>query len=111
MLPKSQRLNLSQDFKWVSSGQKVETRYFKIRIQYGQNLFPKVGIALSSKVFKKAHERSQVKRLTSDLIKEIYHNLPKAMNLVIMPKSEVVATPAEKLLEDLKNVKILNITN
>src|SRR5437870_2063461 len=65
MLPLSQRLNLKTDFKWVASGKKLETKYLKLFIRLGENQIPRIGIALSTKSFKKATQRNRARRVVS----------------------------------------------
>lgn len=108
MLPKNQRLNLKQNFKWiVSSGKKSETPSFKLLYRLGENSHPLVGVAISSKNFKKAHQRIQAKRLSFSASKEVYSTLLKNLNLVIMPRAQVLNRNIEQLSLELKNVKAL----
>lgn len=108
MLPKSQRLNLKKDFKWVASGQKNQTPSLKLWWQLGQNSSPKVGIALSTKEFKKAHDRNRARRLASEAIQKLYSSLKENLNLVIMPKAQVLKKTPQELIEEIKHVKDLN---
>ncbi|MBI2021457.1 ribonuclease P protein component [Candidatus Daviesbacteria bacterium] len=108
MLPKSQRLNLKTDFKWVVNGQKLETKNFKIFLRQGENDVPRIGIALSSQVFKKATLRSKAKRLTSRAVEQIYSSLKRNLNLVIMPKGSCLTSQPDQLVEELKYVKNLS---
>lgn len=112
MLPKSQRLNLKKDFKWVVGGKKLETKYLKLFIKLGDNKTPKVGIAVSGKVFKKAVERNRARRLTSAAFEALYPNLPSTVNIVALPKSRVINVKSGELLLELetilKNEKIIN---
>lgn len=115
MLPKPQRLNLKKDFKWVASGKKTESRYLKIFIQFGQNEIPKVGIAVSSKSFKKATERNRVRRVTSAAFESLYPSLPKEVNILALPKAGISGVKSQDVLSDLENAlnneKILNKNN
>lgn len=112
MLPKSQRLNLKTDFKWVVSGQKLETKYLKLFIKQGENKITRVGIATSSKSFKKATERNRARRLASSAIESVYDRLPKDVNIVALPKASVTGVKSSDVLLDLetvlKNEKIIN---
>lgn len=111
MLPKSQRLNLKKDFKWVAAGKKLETKYLKLFIKVGDNQTPRVGIAVSGKSFKKAVERNRARRLTSAAFEALYPNLPNAVNIVALPKAGVIRVKSGELLldleEGLKKEKIL----
>ena len=112
MLKKSKRLNLKKDFKWVAKGKKVESKYLKLFIRIGENTTPRVGIALSSKTFKKATERNRAKRLVSQAFQSIYSSLPKNINIVALPKIGVLDVKSAMVLLDLeavlKNEKIID---
>lgn len=102
MLSKDKRLNLKTDFKWVAAGKRSETKYLKLFIKMGENEFPKVGIAVSSKVFKKATERNRARRLTSTAFEVLFSVLPAAINIVALPKSGVIGVKSGDILLDLE---------
>lgn len=102
MLPKTQRLNLKKDFKWVAQGQKKESVHFKLFFRLGENLTPLVGIAISSKSFPKAHDRSRAKRRIAQAARLIYQNLPRGLNLVIMPKASALDQDINELTYELE---------
>ncbi len=109
MLPKSKRLNLKTDFKWIVSGKKSEDSFLKLFIRTGDpstalRTGPRVGIALSSKNFKLATERNRARRLTAKAFEGLIDKLPKNINIVAMPKQEILklsSEEVEKRLEDL----------
>ena len=107
MLPKEKRLNLKKNFNFVVSGRKTETPSLRLYFRKGENQDPLVGIALAKKNFRKATERNKAKRLTSRAIESLYQNLRKGLNLVIMPKREVLQRDQEVLKEELESVKDL----
>lgn len=102
MLPKSQRLNLKKDFKWVASGKKLESKYLKLFIREGENQTARIGIALSSKNFKKATDRNRAKRVTSQAFQSLYLNLPNNTNIVALPKTGMDKVKSSDLLLDLE---------
>ena len=102
MLPKSKRLNLKKDFKWVASGKKLETKYLKLFIKFGENTSPRVGIATSSKSFKKATERNRARRLVSAAFESTIYHLPSTINIVALPKSSVLDVKSNDVLLDLE---------
>jgi len=104
MLSKDKRLNLRKDFKWVASGKKLETKYLKLFIKLGENEFPRVGIAVSSKFFKQATERNKARRLSSAAFEALYASLPPAINIVALPKSGVSKVKSSDVLLDLEEV-------
>ncbi len=99
MLPKNNRLNLSKDFKWVASGRALNTKYAKLFIKSGENQEPKIGVAVATKMFKKAVDRNRAKRSMFAAFQSILSQLPKDLNIVALPnvsilevKSEVIAS-------------------
>ncbi len=103
MLPRSQRLNLKKDFKWVTAGGKVvDTKFLKLFIRIGENINPRIGIALSSKNFKKAHERNRAKRLVSQAFQSTIYHLPSTINIVALPKTGILGVKSGDVLMDLE---------
>ncbi len=111
MLPKSQRLNLKYNFKWVVQGQKIESKNFKIYFRFGTNKNPLVGVAVTKKIFPKSVFRNKAKRVVYSAMGEIYPNLPNEINLVIMPKAKVLEMSQKEAKEELKSVKFNYISN
>lgn len=104
MLPRDKRLNLKKDFKWVAAGKKIETRFAKLFINSGENTFPKIGIAGSSKNFKKATNRNRARRLVSNAFESLYPSLPPTINIVALPKQGVLEVKSSEVLQDLEEV-------
>lgn len=102
MLPKSKRLNLRKDFKWVASGQKLETKYLKLFIRFGENTFPRIGIAIQSQVFKKATQRNRAKRLVSRAFQSTNYLMPSTINIVVLPKAGMLDVKSSDVLLDLE---------
>lgn len=112
MLPKSQRLNLKKDFKWVASGKRLETKYLKLLVRVGEKQTPRIGIATSSKIFNKATDRNRAKRLTSAAFEPLYGKLPSTINIVALPKAGILSVKSGDILldlgEKLKDEKIIS---
>lgn len=104
MLAKSKRLNLKRDFKWVASGKKIETKFAKLFIRIGDNEFPKVGIALSSSLFKRATERNKARRVLSAALEPLYSKLPQSINIVALPKPGILKVKSADVFLDLETV-------
>ena len=104
MLPKSQRLNLKTDFKWVASGKSIDTVFAKLFLKLGENQTPKVGITSSSKVFKKAVDRNRARRLISTAFQSLYLRLPGNINIVALPKQPVISVKSGDVLLELEKV-------
>lgn len=112
MLSKDKRLNLRKDFKWVASGRKLETEYLKLFIKLGDNESPRIGIAVSSKFFKKATDRNKARRLTSAAFEALYASLSPTINIVALPKAGISKVKSSDVLldleETLKHAEIIN---
>ena len=106
MLPKSKRLNLKKDFKWVASGKKIDTKFATIFLKMGQNSFPKVGVATSLRYFKKATERNRAKRVISQACEKLYPKLPDNINIVVLPKVAALGVKSQDVLSDLEKALI-----
>ncbi|MDO8498800.1 MAG: ribonuclease P protein component [bacterium] len=113
MLPKSSRLNLKKDFKWVAGGEKVENELLKVFWRSGQNPLPRLGIAVSSTTFKKAVQRNRARRLVSSGFEFLYSQLLPHLNLIAFPKEGVLKISSKELRKTLENllreVKLLNL--
>lgn len=103
MLQKSQRLNLKTNFRWVASGKSLTSTNFKLFYRLGENENPLVGVSIVSAQFKKANIRNKAKRIMFELARESYSQLHKNLNLVIMPKAQVLDLPPEILSQEFKN--------
>lgn len=106
MFPKHRRLNLKKDFKWVALGKKIETKFVKIFIRFGDNIFPKIGIALSSKTFKKATARNRAKRVISQALEILYNKLPNNANIIALPKPGVLEVKSADVVLALEEALI-----
>ncbi len=104
MLAKDQRLNLRQSFKWVISGKRQENSLFKLFYRTGDNSHPLVGIATSGKVMKHATARNRARRLLSTAIQPLYSQLPPSINIVIMPKNELLPLSSDQLHVEMENL-------
>lgn len=111
MLPKNKRLNLKNDFKWVASGEKIETSSLKIFLKYSNNNQPLVGIAISGQLFKKAHLRNKYRRIISSVVEKVYNDLKQNINLVILPKESIKKTNKDELLSEFKNISYIYKNN
>lgn len=116
MLKKSARLEVSENFKWVMGGKRLETANLKLFFRSGDNpsvnsglvLYPRIGVAVNSKEFKEAHLRVKAKRLCFEAARLSYEGLPIGINLVMMPKSSILNISIDDLVKELSNAKISN---
>lgn len=103
MLSKNVRLNLKTNFRWVASGNSLQSQTFKLFYRQGENLEPRIGVSISSSQFNKANLRNRAKRKCFDAASALSHELPKDINLVIMPKAQVLEISQIDLEQELKD--------
>lgn len=103
MLSKSRRLNLKTNFRFVASGKSVTSKNFKLFYRLGENENPLVGVSIVSAQFKKATLRNKAKRICFKLAQDFYDQLPNNINLVIMPRAQVLDLPYETLSQQFQN--------
>ncbi len=111
MLSKDKRLNLKTSFKFVAGGKRVENRYFTIFFRADSNERCLVGVAVSGKQFKEAHDKNRAKRLVFTAVQNIYPQLLNNLNLVIMPKAGVLNLSVEDIIKELEGVKAIYSTH
>lgn len=102
MLLKRQRLNLKRNFSWVVSGKKIDAASLKIFTRLGKNSTPRVSVTCSKKIFGNAPAVNKVRRRVYMALKEIYPQLHKQLNLVIMPKKEAENKNLNELILEIK---------
>lgn len=105
MLPKNKRLNLRTEYKSIVGGAaRKEGRFLSLFLKVSENDFPRIGISLSGKTLKKAHQRNRARRLVSAAVEALYPSLPVNANIIITPKPEILSQKSDAVKEDLKQV-------
>jgi ribonuclease P protein component len=105
MLPKSKRLNLRKDYRFVTSGKKFNLSWGTVFLKEIKEEGVFVGIALSKSQFKTAVERNRAKRLVSAAIEQVISGLRSNIKLVIIPRAPVLTKKPEDLLKEILGVK------
>lgn len=103
MLPKSQRLNLKADFKRVAAGKKLTSPYLTLFVKPGSQSL-KIGIAASTKNFKKAYQRNRARRLIASAFQPIYADLSQDLEIIALPKQAITSVKSNTVAEDLKKL-------
>lgn len=106
MLSKGKRLDIRNNFSWLRSGKILEDSLLKVFYRFGDNNQPKVGIAVSGKVFRNAVERNRARRLTSRSFEEIYEKLPKKINILAMPKEGILILTSNEVKKHLERLLV-----
>lgn len=104
MLPQKNRLNLKTCFNWVASGETVFGTNLKLFLKKGTNLSPRIGIATSAKVFKRAVDRNRARRLLSTAFGRVYQSLSPNINIIAMPNSGILTLNSDKITEELNKL-------
>lgn len=104
MLSKDKRLNLKKDFKRMIAGKFIDSKYAKFYIKLEDNNYPRVGISVSSKNFKKAVDRNRARRLISAAIEGLYKKLPLNINILVLPKVNILGVKSVDILINLEKV-------
>lgn len=104
MLSKEKRLNIKKVFSWIRSGRRLEDGLVRVFYKFGDNEKPRLGIAVSSKVFKKAVQRNRARRLISRGFEQLYEKLPEKINILAIPKEKVLDLKSDEVKEDLEEL-------
>lgn len=72
----------------------------------GENNQPRVGIAVSSSLFKKAHDRNKARRVVSSAFQSLYSLFPSHLNIVALPKRGILGVKSGDALLDLEETLI-----
>lgn len=104
MLPKKNRLNLKFQFKEIITGKKLSGRFGNVYLKSGENSEPKIGVALTTKTFKKAHERNRAKRVISAIFEKLLTKLPNNINILVVPNHDVLEVKSEELKTEYENL-------
>lgn len=104
MLSKLNRLNLKTDFKFVSSGKSLSTPHLRLFLKKGDNTVPRIGVAITTKIFQKATDRSRAKRVVFASFTNLLPDLESNINIIALPKASVLEVKSDELFQELKKV-------
>lgn len=111
MLSKDKRLNLKKEFTWVAAGEKSGNQFLKLFFRFGSNLEPRIGIATSKNTFRNAIDRNRARRLVSFGAEQLYRQIARGANIIVLPKKETLKLSSEEmansLLDLLKKNKLI----
>jgi ribonuclease P protein component len=111
--PRSARLIRRGDFdRAFQSGQRFHTRCFRVHYCHAPADSARLGITLSRKVAKRAHDRNRMKRLVRETFRLARPGLPP-LDLVLLAKPELKTAGEAALKSDLellwRRVRTLNL--
>lgn len=88
----------------MASGQRLENQNLKLFLKFGSSPIPRVGISISSSVFKQAVERNRARRLVSTGFENLYQQLPANLNIIAMPKLNCFELSSNEIKIDLEQL-------
>lgn len=101
MLPKSQRLTNTRDFKRVyQKGSFFSASFFSFN--WSKSKFPqtKVGVVITKKTAAKATDRNKIKRKFRALAQKYYNQIPPGFDLIIVIKPKAKEADFAELEKD-----------
>ena len=100
-LPCEARLRRAGDFAALreASG-RLGGRCFSVRYRQNDLGRPRLGLAISKRVSKRAVDRNRIKRLVRESFRRIQHDLPP-IDLMVMARATAVGLPGSELLTEL----------
>ena len=100
-LPREARLRSAGDFAALrhTSG-RLGGRCFSVRYRANELGQPRLGLAISKRVSKRAVERNRIKRLVRESFRRIRLELP-AIDLMVMAREQAAGLPGPELLAEL----------
>ncbi|WP_233171639.1 ribonuclease P protein component [Dyella sp. ASV21] len=100
-LPREARLRRAGDFAALrhTSG-RFGGRCFSVRYRANELGQPRLGLAISKRVSKRAVERNRIKRLVRESFRRIRLELP-AIDLMVMAREQAAGLPGPELLAEL----------
>ncbi len=113
MLPRKKLIPLKAEFPRIrDQGKRYDSSSFGLMVSYkrevrGERLevsTPRVAFIVSKKIDRRSVIRHDVKRKLSDAVAVFIARLPKNLELVFLPKSQVTASSREDLKKELETV-------
>ncbi|HEX7817717.1 ribonuclease P protein component [Dyella sp.] len=100
-LPREARLRRASDFAALrqNSG-RASSRCFAARYRANGLDQPRLGLAISKRVSKRAVDRNRLKRLVRESFRRIRHELP-SIDILIVARDHAVDVPGRELLADM----------
>jgi ribonuclease P protein component len=100
--PRSARLLLPDEFKaCFGSGRRLAARFFRVHYLFAER--PRLGLAVSRKVDRRAVVRNRIKRTARDSFRQARSALPP-LDLVLLARHEAAQATAVELQADLASL-------
>jgi len=103
-LPREARLRSAGDFAALrhTSG-RLGSRCFSVRYRVNELGHPRMGLAISKRVSKRAVDRNRIKRLVRESFRRARLDLP-AVDLMVMAREQACGLPGPELLAELQQL-------
>jgi len=103
-LPREARLRSAGDFAALrhTSG-RLGGRCFSVRYRVNELGHPRMGLAISKRVSKRAVDRNRIKRLVRESFRRARLDLP-AVDLMVMAREQACGLPGPELLAELQQL-------
>lgn len=103
-LPRTARLTKASEFKRVFQGPMISAdRCFKVLAQAGAGQGPRLGMAVSRQVDRKATGRNRIKRVIRESFRRYFAAGGPPVDFVVLPRRECVAICNGQLFQSLDN--------
>jgi len=100
-LPPQARLRSAADFAALRhAAGKLDTRFFLIRYHAGATPQPRLGLAVSRKVSKRAVQRNRIKRVARESFRHARELLPP-LDVLVIARAQAADAPNDLLCGDL----------
>jgi ribonuclease P protein component len=99
-LPPAARLRRASDFAALRAGTRWQGSHFLLRWRNTSEAGPRLGLAVSRKVSRRAVERNRIKRVVRESFRAEREGLP-ALDILVIARSSAANTPNPELFADL----------
>jgi len=106
-LTRAERISKSQDYQRLfKTGKRFRFPEFTLIVAPNSLLVSRIGISVGKR-FGKAVKRNRAKRLCRELFRLNKYNLPKGIDVIFLPKRQILHTNWQKLQQRMEEAGIL----
>lgn len=103
-LPRESRIRRAGDFAAMRNASgRLGGRCFSVRYRVNELGHPRMGLAISKRVSKRAVDRNRIKRLVRESFRRARLDLP-AVDLMVMAREQACGLPGPELLAELQQL-------
>lgn len=102
--PRSSRLLKKPQYDFVfQSAKRIGTRFITVLYRKNELEVPRLGLIVSKKSAKRAHDRNRFKRVTRESFRLLQHRLP-FVDIVVMSRAHIAEVENKYLFDELEYV-------